>query len=219
MTQNIDSARLTLILNELRLPAIKQGWAAFAERADKEGWPAARFLAALAEHEVAERDRRRITRHLAEARLLPGKTLDRFDFNAVPMISKAHVSAICAGDSWIDMGANLILLGGPGGGNPTSPRPSVWPSSKRAGASCSPELQTSSRSSRSLAASSPSRPLLAASTTSSSSSSTTSPMSARIRPKPPSSSNSSVHDTSEDPSSSPLTSHSVNGEKFFLTPL
>jgi hypothetical protein len=29
-------------------------------RADKEGWPAARFLAALAEHEIAERARRRI---------------------------------------------------------------------------------------------------------------------------------------------------------------
>src|SRR5580693_3289876 len=114
MTPSIDAARLTL--NELRLPAIKQGWPSFAERADKEAWPAARFLATLAEHEVAERDRRRITRHLAEARLLPGKTLDSFDFNAVPMISKAHVSAICAGDSWIDMGANLILLGGPGGG-------------------------------------------------------------------------------------------------------
>jgi DNA replication protein DnaC len=116
MTQSIDSARLTLILNDLRLPAIKQGWSAFAERADREGWPAARFLAALAEHEVAERDRRRIERHLAEARLLPGKTLDSFDFDAVPMISKAHVMAICAGDTWIDMGANLILVGGPGGG-------------------------------------------------------------------------------------------------------
>jgi DNA replication protein DnaC len=116
MTQSIDSARLTLILNDLRLPAIKQGWSAFAERADKEKWPAARFLAALAEHEVAERDRRRIERHLAEARLLPGKTLDSFDFEAVPMISKAHVMAICAGDTWIDMGANLILIGGPGGG-------------------------------------------------------------------------------------------------------
>ena len=116
MTQTIDSARLTQILNDLRLPAIKQGWTAFAERADKEGWPAARFLAALAEHEVAERDRRRIERHLADARLLPGKTLDSFDFDAVPMISKAHVMAICAGDSWIDMGANLILVGGPGGG-------------------------------------------------------------------------------------------------------
>ena len=116
MTHSIDSARLTLILNDLRLPAIKQGWSAFAERADKEGWPAARFLAALAEHEIAERDRRRIERHLLEARLLPGKTIDSFDFEAVPMISKAHVMAICAGDSWIDKGANLILVGGPGGG-------------------------------------------------------------------------------------------------------
>lgn len=116
MTQSIDSARLTLILNDLRLPAIKQSWPAFAKRADKEGWPAARFLAALAEHEIAERDRRRIERHLLEARLPPGKTLDGFEFEAVPMISKAHVMALCAGDGWINNGANLILLGGPGGG-------------------------------------------------------------------------------------------------------
>ncbi len=116
MSQAIDAARLNLILTDLRLPAIKQGWATFAERSDKEGWPAARFLATLAEHEVAQRDRRRIERHLADARLLPGKTLDSFDFDAVPMISKAHVMAICAGDSWIGNGANLILIGGPGGG-------------------------------------------------------------------------------------------------------
>ena len=120
MTQSIDSARLTLILNDLRLPAIKQGWPAFAERANKEGWPAARFLVALAEHEIVERDRRLIERHLLEARLPSGKTLDGFEFEAVPMISKAHVMALCAGDGWISNGANLILLGGPGGGkNPS----------------------------------------------------------------------------------------------------
>ena len=116
MTGAIDAARLNLILTDLRLPAIKQGWAAFAERSDKEGWPAARFLATLAEHEVAQRDRRRIERHLADARLLPGKTLGGFDFAATPMISKAHVMALCAGDTWIEAGANLILIGGPGGG-------------------------------------------------------------------------------------------------------
>ena len=116
MSQSIDAARLSLILNDLRLPAIKQGWAAFAERADREAWPAARFLAALAEHEIAERDRRRIERHLLEARLLPGKTLDSFEFEVVPTISRAHVMAICAGDTWIEKGANLILLGEPGGG-------------------------------------------------------------------------------------------------------
>lgn len=114
--QPIDAQRLTFLLNDLRLPAIKQTWPDIAARADKEGWPAARFLAALAEHEVAERDRRRIERHLGEARLPPGKTLDSFAFDAVPMISRAQVMAICAGDGWIEKGANLILFGPPGGG-------------------------------------------------------------------------------------------------------
>lgn len=112
----IDAARLTLTLTDLRLPAIKVVWPDFAARADKEGWPATRFLAALTEHEMAERARRRIERHLDEARLPPGKTLDTFDFDAVPMVSKAHVMALTAGDSWIENGANLLLFGPPGGG-------------------------------------------------------------------------------------------------------
>jgi DNA replication protein DnaC len=115
-TDPIDAARLGLLLGDLRLPAIKHIWPSFAERADKEGWPAARFLAALAEHELAERARRRIERHLAEARLPPGKTLDSFDFNAVPMVSKAQVMALVAGDSWLEKGDNLLVFGPPGGG-------------------------------------------------------------------------------------------------------
>jgi DNA replication protein DnaC len=61
---HIDEARLGIMLNELRLPTIKTLWSQFAEQADREGWPAARFLSAIAEHELAERDRRRIERHL-----------------------------------------------------------------------------------------------------------------------------------------------------------
>jgi DNA replication protein DnaC len=112
----IDEARLGLMLNELRLPTIKTLWPRFAEQADREGWPAARFLAAIAEHELAERANRRIARHLAEAHLLPGKTLDSFDFEAVPMISKAQVMAMAAGDSWLAKGANVLMFGPPGGG-------------------------------------------------------------------------------------------------------
>src|ERR1700694_1298495 len=111
-----DAARIELLLAELRLPAVKQVWASLAAQADKEGWPAARFLAALAEHEIAERSRRRLERHLAEARLPPGKTLDSFDFEAVPVISKAQVMALAAGDAWLNNGANLLLFGPPGGG-------------------------------------------------------------------------------------------------------
>jgi DNA replication protein DnaC len=112
----IDTARVELLLAELRLPAAKLVWADIAAQADQEGWPAARFLAALAEHEMAERARRRIERHLAEARLPPGKTLDTFDFDAVPVVSKAQVMALAAGDSWLEKGANLSMFGPPGGG-------------------------------------------------------------------------------------------------------
>src|ERR1700704_6694295 len=112
----VDAARVELLLADLRLPAIKLMWSKLAEQSDKEGWPAARFLAALAEHEIADRGRRRIERHLASARLPTGKTFDTFDFNAVPMVSKAQVMALAAGDGWLDQGANILLFGPPGGG-------------------------------------------------------------------------------------------------------
>jgi len=112
----IDPIRLNALLTELRLPTIKAIWPQFADLSDTEGWTAARLLATLAEHEITDRARRRMERHLAEARLPPGKTLENFDFNVVPMISKAQVTAITAGDSWLDQGANIILFGPPGGG-------------------------------------------------------------------------------------------------------
>ena len=112
----VDTAQLELMFTELRLPTFRAAWATFAERADTEGWPAARLLGALAEQEIAERARRRFERHLAEAKLPPGKTLANFDFNVVPMVSKAHVNALVAGDGWLEQGANLILVGPPGTG-------------------------------------------------------------------------------------------------------
>ena len=112
----IDTARVELLLAELRLPGVKAIWPKLAAQSDKEGWPAARFLAALAEHEAADRARRRIERHMAEARLPVGKTLASFDFESVPMLSKAQVMALASGDVWLNSGANLLLFGPPGGG-------------------------------------------------------------------------------------------------------
>jgi DNA replication protein DnaC len=112
----VDAARVELLLNELRLPGVKLMWAKLAEQSDKEGWPAARFLAAIAEHEMVDRGRRRMERHLTEARLPAGKTLATFDFESVPMVSKAQVMALAAGDEWLANGANILLFGPPGGG-------------------------------------------------------------------------------------------------------
>ena len=54
-TSPVDAARIELLLSDLRLPAIKLMWAKLPEQSDKEGWPAARFLAALAEHDRRSR--------------------------------------------------------------------------------------------------------------------------------------------------------------------
>ena len=112
----VDTARLPLLLGDLRLPTIGKLWQAFTERADREGWPSARLLATLAEFELAERAQRRVQRHLLEARLPPGKTLGSFDFASVPMVSHAHVTALASGDAWLKKGANILLVGPSGSG-------------------------------------------------------------------------------------------------------
>ena len=116
MNITVDAGKLPLLLKALRLPTITRLWPEFCARADKEGWPAKRLLAALCELELNERDRRRIQRHLAAAKLPQGKTLDRFDFTAVPTLSKAQVNALAAGDSWLQSGHNLLAFGPPGVG-------------------------------------------------------------------------------------------------------
>ena len=112
----IDVSRLGLLLTELRLPTIKRLWEALAGQSNKEGWTAERFLTALMEHELAERETRRLERHRAESQLPPDKLLSNFDFTTVPHVSKAHVTALTEGDSWIEQGANILLFGPPGVG-------------------------------------------------------------------------------------------------------
>jgi DNA replication protein DnaC len=112
----LEAATLPMLLTELRLPTIKRLWPALAEQSNREGWPAERFLTALLEHEMNERETRRIDRHRVESLLPPDKRLSSFDFAAVPTVSKAHVTALVEGDSWLEQGGNLLLFGPPGVG-------------------------------------------------------------------------------------------------------
>ncbi len=110
---SVDAGRNALMLIELRLPTIARLWPELAQRSDKEGWPAGRFLGGLLEHEVAERARRRTERHRAESQLDATKTLASFDFAEVPMLSKAHVMALAGGGAWLDKGATVLIFGPP----------------------------------------------------------------------------------------------------------
>jgi len=104
------------MLTDLRLPTIKRLAQDLGDQSDREGWPAHRLLEALCEHELAEREVRRLDRHRAESGLSPDKRLSSFDFSTVPNVSKAKVMAMAEGHEWIDRGANVLLFGPPGVG-------------------------------------------------------------------------------------------------------
>jgi len=112
----VDVHALPAMLTALRLPSILRHWPTLAERADAEGWPAARFLAALAEIELADRDARCIQRHHQQSELPGGKTtLATLDFKALTSVPRARIEALAAGD-WVETGANLIAIGNSGAG-------------------------------------------------------------------------------------------------------
>ncbi len=108
--------RLELILTELRLPTVKRLALDLCVQSDREGWPGNRLLEALFEHEMNEREVRRIERRRCESALSPDKRLSGFDFAAVPSVSKAQVTALAEGHEWLDRGANVLLFGPPGVG-------------------------------------------------------------------------------------------------------
>ena len=112
----VAGGRLGLMLTELRLPTIKRLAADLCAQSDSEGWPGHRLLEALMEHEMSEREARRIDRHRIESALSPDKRLSSFDFAAVPSVSKAQVLALADGHEWLDRGANVLLFGSPGVG-------------------------------------------------------------------------------------------------------
>ena len=160
--REIDIHTLPSMLTALRLPSFHKLWQEIAARADTEGWPAARFLAVLAEYELAERDMRRIRRHLTEAQLPAGKTLATFDFKALPSLPHARVEAFAAGD-WLDGGGNLIapvcqIAAIPAPARPTSCAPLAMLWSKPGTAPFTLEPAIWCKSSRPPAAISSSRP-------------------------------------------------------------
>ncbi len=112
----VDPVVLDRLLKQLRLPSMRALWRPLTERADREAWSSARLLAALADQEVSDRERRRFERHRAEAKLPRGKTLENFDFTLVPAVSKARVDVLSSGKIWLEEGANVLFFGPPGTG-------------------------------------------------------------------------------------------------------
>jgi len=113
MSEPVDKLVLHSYLKKLHLSAFVANHEAFAAEAIQKQEGYTRYLLALAEQEVQEREARRRQRRLKEARIPIVKELDSFDFTALPQLNRQKIFALARGD-YIDKAEPIILVGSPG---------------------------------------------------------------------------------------------------------
>ncbi len=102
-------------LKKLKLPTILRDYDKQARLCAAEGRDHVQFLARLIELELIDRERRMIERRIKAAKFPVTKSLDSFDFAAIPNLNKMQVLEL-ARCEWIDRCENVIALGPSGTG-------------------------------------------------------------------------------------------------------
>ncbi|MDN5851171.1 MAG: ATP-binding protein, partial [Nitrococcus sp.] len=106
---------LSHTLKILKLPTFQREYQKLARQCATEGVDHTGYLARLAELEMIERDRRKVERRIKAARFPVVKSLDSFDFAAIPKLNKMQVLEL-ARCEWIERRENVIALGPSGTG-------------------------------------------------------------------------------------------------------
>ncbi len=107
------NALLETHLKHLRLPTFLQNYDTFAADAANNNHDHVRYLLALAEVEVSQRQQNRRARRIKQARFPSLKELADFDFSAIPTLDKARVLDLARGAT-IAKRETILLVGNPG---------------------------------------------------------------------------------------------------------
>lgn len=112
-----DTPQLLLAhhLKALKLPSFLREYDKLARQCAAEGVDHTRYLLRLAELELIERERRMVERRIKEARFPAVKSLDSFDFLALPSLNKAMVLEL-ARSEYVTRSENIIAVGNSGTG-------------------------------------------------------------------------------------------------------
>jgi DNA replication protein DnaC len=104
---------LDMALRHLKLPAFGQHYARLADEAAAANLSYDRYLQALAEHELAQRDLARQRRCLQQAGFPVLKELADFDWSAIPQLNRVRVLELAQG-GYLDRAETVLLVGNPG---------------------------------------------------------------------------------------------------------
>jgi len=104
---------LDTYLKQLRLPTFLHNYSQFAQDAARNNLGYDRFLLALAEQEVSQREDNVRRQRIQAAKFPVLKELADFDFSCLPSLSKARVLDLARGE-YITQAEPVILVGNPG---------------------------------------------------------------------------------------------------------
>lgn len=102
-------------LKRLKLPTVLREYQKVARQCAAEGLDHVQFLTRLVELELIDRERRMVERRIKAAKFPATKSLDSFDFKAIPKLNKMQVLELARCD-WIERRENVIALGPSGTG-------------------------------------------------------------------------------------------------------
>ena len=102
-------------LKTLKLPTFLREYEKLARQCAAEGADHVRYLIRLAELELIDRERRMVERRIRQAKFPAVKSLDSFDFKAIPSLNKMMVLELARGE-YIERRENVIALGNSGTG-------------------------------------------------------------------------------------------------------
>jgi len=102
-------------LKRLKLPTIAANCRKFAQEAASTNQPYERYLLALTEAEVHAREANAERKRIAKARFPALKTLDSFEFAAIPALNKQAILELTKGH-YLEARENVILVGPTGTG-------------------------------------------------------------------------------------------------------
>jgi DNA replication protein DnaC len=102
-------------LKALKLPTFLREYDKLARQCAAEGVDHVRYLLRLAELELIERERRMVERRIKEAKFPAVKSLDSFDYLALPSLNKALVVEL-ARSEYVTRRENIIAVGNSGTG-------------------------------------------------------------------------------------------------------
>jgi DNA replication protein DnaC len=106
---------LDYYLKTLRLPSFSREYDKVAGQCAQESSDYPRYLLRLCELEVLDRERRAMERRIRSARFPVTKSLDSFDFTAIPALNKSLVLELARCD-YISRKENVLALGNSGTG-------------------------------------------------------------------------------------------------------